>query len=476
MSIVRAPKRGRNGLSATPIAGGLAALAGASIPAYNYFQNLADHYNAIRNNIVVPAVGGGTQPLYGAGSRFNQRSSNAKFAVKTYSGSGGPGAIGTTAYRTGGSKKKWRRSRKTGRLTRKSRKRSYGRKRKPNWTTSGCQITIERSGTGRCGSGETMYVGHAAATAVFWENLCRVIIRHLFKDAGEQISSWQDGIKGATNGRSIQYWYTDGTTTTDYVTRTISIVTPQTYDQLARALFADFQLQFTGSQADIELYKIFMFESAAPQAPLGTLMLAEAKVMYEVYSKLKLQNTSLAGTTTAEADDDVTDNVTRNPVYGKTYISRHRGNGFRPTATEGAVISMIANPANGMFAQQSGVMDPFYRKPPFASTLRAKVSNRFRCEPGEIKIVSWRDVRSVKLNKLIDELQKSFGDTQNNFQHVGYAQMVAFEKEMNCATNENPIAIHYALEQDYKHDLVFVRQRAPRIVEITAPAGDIVIP
>lgn len=420
-------------------------------------KNIVNTVSGAINNrgnamVSVPAIaaalgGRGTQTRRNRARPPGNRQKTSLAAA--YSGTGGPGVTRT----------KWHPKYKPQGKVAKAAKKMFSK--------DGAARVVEVSGNIQCPSAETLYIMHACATEQFWVNACRAIIRQLYRDAGEEISAWDQAMKGDTGARTLQYQYTIGSNPTSVLTANVVPTAAQTYDGFATQLYNSFQTSFSTSDASINLIQFFLFNTAAPQLCEATVQVSNMKLIYRVKSRLKIQNQSLAGTTTAEVDDDVTDNVSRNPLVGRVYVTKYRGTGFKPihqaTHTQGY---QTVNHQTGLQFAASNGLPSFMRKPPPAKVLNSKMMHRINIEPGEIKINHWEDYREIKFSQLVEELQKSFSDAVNNFQHVGYCQTVALEKEMHANVNENPIFIHYALEQHYDCVVRKTKSQPPKMVQI----------
>lgn len=353
----------------------------------------------------------------------------------------------------------------------------------------GASLVVERSGVITGESAHAVYVGHGVSTEQFWANVCRAIVRKLFRILGQEITDWNHNVYAtlSTTPLILDIGYSVAQNPTSILVDSTNLVIPAlpstlSYGAVSDTLFARFLALFTPADSNIVFYHISLRENTALGTTNAKLDMSNVTVQYKVTSKLKLQNASLAGTTTTDIEDEDSGNVTANPLVGKLYYKKTRANGFKlQTApinginTWAAVVGTIANRGTGMinWVSSSAFVPDFqlkFKKPPMGHMFQAQ-SKPYGMDPGQIKTLTWTDVRKIKFHKLIEIGKVSFTDNAGDgyYQNIGKIQMVGLEKKMHCLSNESNIVLHWALEQHYSCVISKTLGVVPRIQQIVDP-------
>lgn len=352
----------------------------------------------------------------------------------------------------------------------------------PNPARYGASHVVERSGVFSADTNGACYLGHGCDTEQFWVNVCRAIVRKLYRDAGEEIYDWEVPVSGALNSRFLQIaWQTN--VDSDNLLLDNTLIGAISYNGVASVLYSRFTNLFVESDSNIVIQHVSLFNNVAVTGDSLTtsrLVMSDTTVYYKLTSMMKLQNASIAGTTTVDQADEDSTNVTKNPLVGKLYYSKSRQNGFKLSVVRALnpptddVITVAGRGTGvvlwGTSATTSALMNELYRKPPPGRQFNLKAVP-WGISPGQIKSITWTDTRKIKLHTLIEKLKTSF--TQNittQYQNVGKFQMVGLEKKMACQSNENPIVVHWALEQHHQCVVTKTLGRCNRITQIVVPA------
>lgn len=402
-----------------------------------------------------------TAGLFGSGSRFRSVNDGSRFRVVN-------NGIASARRRIG--KRQYIKS-KVGKYVRKRMKSGMN-----VYDKLGSSIIVETPTVYDAQTDSSLFVGHGAAMDYFWASIGRALIRKLYESVGEGIEDWNKPPLGYQK-RNIQTWYSRVNEASGYLS--FDVLTAASYDQQAQNWVSTVKGLFAATDSNIQLYKMFLFGADGTYGTAdASIDLTRLVVNYSINSRLTIQNVSLAGNSTAATtDDDLTTAITDNPLRGKVYQTMYRATGFRLETgpnTSATATSLNADNQYGLIRfkprNTAGVdqtLAPYIRRVPAGKFFNAKAHN-VSMRAGEIKTFSWKDVRSIKFQKLIDELKNSFTDTNNYFQRVGYAQCVGLEKMLNVADGgaEFPIKVHAKVQQVYACYVSQTHSVTPRLVSI----------
>jgi hypothetical protein len=210
----------------------------------------------------------------------------------------------------------------------------------------GSRYHEEDGGIKTAGIGNTMYIGHGFGIALVWEGICRSLIKNLMMNADIRITNWDDGIK-----REVTFTGTTGSTLLfnigiDYVANqnvnqgtqrnqftwdvNTTVDNPSvpvygfvygaadwSWDTLAIKFAAHLKTLVTGFYSDdYQLQKLRYF-TPLQTTQIAWLNLQDSVITYDLKSRLKLQNRTLAGGGATNAD--LTTDIAANPLSGKIY-------------------------------------------------------------------------------------------------------------------------------------------------------------
>lgn len=165
--------------------------------------------------------------------------------------------------------------------------------------------------------------------------------------------------------------------------------------------------------------------------------LSFARIVLDVKSSLKMQNSTLAEAL-GDADDDEADNVASNPIYGKTYM----GPGQAPRV--GSFKFYLGANRRGCITENN----PTFNEPLPGQAYKAKYVGKVRIEPGAIKtsVVTLR--KSYLLNELLGDLTEENHATWAK--PMGSYRIYHFEKMIEHLNTGTPPKIHVFAECDTK--------------------------
>jgi len=268
----------------------------------------------------------------------------------------------------------------TGRLGKRFPK---GTKRAKNYMSKFARLGITRSfeynGTTTT-TNQCIFIGHATCPMdVVRSSIAQAIIKKLLMKADLIKPSTSLGLN--LGGLTLSTFYIDNDDATPGLVSTINIGDADSVNTLAA-----FIVPYMGSQVDYPNRKIIALElsvTGTNQPPICRLFLANAKIVFNIQSKLKIQNrTQAAGT-----DANQTTTITNNPLQGKVYDGKGTGTNY-----------MVATNALGVGGQKmffvskgTGVMDfaptdNDLQEPPYGAGFdKVKGMKGYAILPGEIK-------------------------------------------------------------------------------------------
>lgn len=362
------------------------------------------------------------------------------------------------------------------------------RSRNFNPVKDGAEVVFEVSGNINTESPNAVYIGHGCATTVFWQNVCRAIVRKLARGAGIEVLDWGQSVDGATSATNLklQIQYSIANVTSVWVFDTTDIIIPVlptlfTWNDLGLQLAARLDAIITPANTNVTIGCILIYQNDAQTLPLMKLDCSHMKVKYRITSKLKLQNVTLAANA-ADIEDEDAANVARNPLVGKLYSSKYRANGYKvETAPINGVgtawstaVPTVVDQSSGLLAwkvQNSSSADfkAKFKKPPSGHMFCLK-GKPYGMEPGQISTIQFSDFRIINFNTLLSIYQKSIGDlTSSVYQNIGRFQMVGLEKKMHCALSEGTVSVDYAIEQFHSCVVTSFKGSVPKLQSITDP-------
>lgn len=358
----------------------------------------------------------------------------------------------------------------------------------------------EDGGTRTASIGNTMYIGHGFGISKVWGGITRAIVKNLFEDASLPFTNWEDIFKpdalwGSTSGGSL-IW----TISLDYkINQELNTSTGRTsfnfdintaVDNPSNATFgyvyggtnwtyftiADTFATFlrdtitTSSVAEYQLQKVRLFFSAAT-VQMGMLNLQDSTLSFDLKSRLKLQNRTLAGGGATNAD--LTTDVAANPLNGRIYeVSKsHFELNNSPNTQASATTTLLSVPADSsIIYADSSTLPLMLRKPPHPSVFKCSKTVNVIMAPGDIRTHYINYQKTMSLNAFITKYSKALWNwdalvpTKWMF---GKSAMLGLETMMNSRGDEaTEISLSYEKEQDFNISFAAKNQYPPGIIRI----------
>lgn len=348
-----------------------------------------------------------------------------------------------------------RRSRANRRSTRRTRRRT-ARRRRPAYNLQGYSKINENGGV--VSNVHSLYLGHSVAAIEMGRAIAGAIIRELFRQKGEIITRFSDLQNTSVTTESLVWsYYTSETATAVAALRSIALSSANSYETLANALFTDWVTVFAAGQLPI-LHQTYIATQTG-NITSAMINMQHTIAEYNFTSVLKVQNCSLGGVSNAaDADDDVDESITRNPLIGKLFGSNKRLNGFRlvnrPTSADASYRPLIAHNTTGFIsALGSTMVSPDLVKVPTKHAFGASTQSSVRLDPGEIKVLKIKKMHKIRLSTLWQRFGNGLdvaGGVDGATINLGSAQMIGLEKLLDSKTFENTITCHYEIVQKHQ--------------------------
>lgn len=352
---------------------------------------------------------------------------------------------------------------------------TYNRMMSPS--LHGVTQTVERSGALTTESNNALYLGHGISTEQFWVNLCRAIVRKLYRQMGEEIFDWNLNISGPSTSYTLDIQYATAIDQDTYSLDSSTLAT-QTYSAVASQLYTRFVTIFSENDSNIFINSINIKQTTGGQV-VSRLVTSSCEIQYTIVSFMRIQNASVGGSGTQDIEDENKENVTNNPLVGKLYSSKARANGFKLGVIRNVgasdTVQTVADRSTGLVLWgvtdlSSSDMKDLYKKPPPGRQFNLK-AYPYGISPGQIKSFGWKDKRKIKLHHLIEKMKTSFTqNTTGQYQNAGFFKMVGLEKKMACISNEFQLVVHWQLNQSYNFVCRKILGRSNRITQIVDPA------
>lgn len=389
-------------------------------------------------------------------SQFSRRVS--KYGRKVAFRKGRKKVVRRKAYR----KKAVRPVRRVRRVARKvrSRRRGFVRGgRRPNnrafYTSNGSSVKVERGGV--IEDPECVYIGAASIPFKYLkEGVGRAIVKNLFKQMGQPITSWEDTIKCANGEFDLKYTYFLGNNDpTVNAGTTIGLASGDTYDDLALDIIQTWATDW--SSATTHLIDEIWIESTVNVSSIvqrrATVRGADFMVHVDSFVHLRIQNTTLARVT--DDNGDLSTDIENNPLVGKLYVGRFTG--FQPKWRQGSLANwgtgFYADPATGLIlAESADVGVTQVRKPPPGSYFKnCSSSYSANIMPGQVKSFSLKFKRTFFLNNLISKYNDQWLSMDlNDMVYIGNSCMYGLEKMIDSRQGSASVRLSYELNHNVK--------------------------
>jgi hypothetical protein len=309
--------------------------------------------------------------------------------------------------------------------------------------------------------GQCVYVGHNSnAMGDHWVSMVYAVMRWFAKKIGHDYVAVDDGILGGLVNPNLQWviYYKTGAENV-ITTAAVASSTPRTWGNWADQL-STLITNAIGTNDYFELCSIALHSldniADTPDIPYTIIQVKQLFVTVVGNSNLVLQNTTLSSI--ADADGDVIDNVSNNPLTGKMYSGL--GQSYPMAAqynVSGANRAILTDPDSGFMTynitQDSGMslsMRNLVTKPPPHFAFHGmKGSVYVNLKPGEIR--RSKTVKAYKydfckwIQLLIPYLKTSPEGNRNSIKFMGVSKVFGFERLLDSRSDEATIRVAYEI-------------------------------
>lgn len=336
-------------------------------------------------------------------------------------------------------------------------------------------VVVKTEYTNTVTDADTAYIGHGMAVFQVLEITTKTIIHALFRKSSIYIQNWNDTTQGDFR---ISLFYSVPQSTTDTTTQeaAFDFIFSQTFNDIATNIDAWILGRysvFTTNAEELNYQYIVLFSKDIAPGPLDTwrekttLFLRDSIITMGWTSNFKVQNT----TTGAAAEDDQADDVTANPLRGRSYFGVNNGPEMKRTygATALPDIDITARPNTGIIqwdktnwsSRQLALVKRPFNKDAFSGV--KTIGNAF-LSPGQIKSDNLRFMKTYKINtvfRILQPLLKTYNSGTSTITNsiplrLGTYKLFGFEKMVATGSN---VTMAYENDQTYRGRFKEVRPR-----------------
>lgn len=336
-------------------------------------------------------------------------------------------------------------------------------KKKDFYSEVGSVAIVERGGVQS--DANACYLGSATSpfNAVYY-SIMRAIVKQLFNQMGISIINWDTPIP-TTNGQwECAFTYYEGTTDqTINTSSSVSILSTHTFNTFATALgdqiFSSFSTNV--SHQFVEFYINDTTNYGAAPMRKASIRIEDCTLYLQNSVKFQLQNRTQANQA-LNADDDLTTNISNNPLRTKLY----QGNfdGFVPKYRDPTVLSgwgngFVADIDTGLIVKDAddtigvaAITNTTFNKPPDGKVFKncTKTVNLV-IKPGEIKhhTLTWK--HKGTLNSFFNKYVKNM--LVNNVEdivYLGKSFMFGAEKFLDDRNSDSNVSLAWEMIHTFK--------------------------
>ncbi|AJD07530.1 capsid protein [Sewage-associated circular DNA virus-19] len=253
------------------------------------------------------------------------------------------------------------------------------------YTRKGC-VTTKEHGCVLTGTVNTnaIYFGHSthANTYLMLTVYMRAIVIHIFRKGGVQIEDIETESPGSGGSMTIEYTYN-----TDIANQfvTVAFTGGLTLNQIAGSFASQFtNILFNNANDEQRFFPILEAKIEIPNLELCKQDYRNSIVHVMVKSDLKVQNRTLA--TGTDEDNNSSENIANQPLYGKFYHGKGNGVFARANAGAGTGKSITAGCSSGLIAYAPPAGALWLREPPLPQLFTPMPKhNKALLNPGEVK-------------------------------------------------------------------------------------------
>jgi hypothetical protein len=306
---------------------------------------------------------------------------------------------------------------------------------------------------------------------------CRALVRTLAAKASWQFTSWDSFPPSAGSFAIVlsSFDSANDASAGEAVTPVLSSL--NSYESVANELYLILATRLgtaAGGDQNVQFDQCNLIEVTAAGPPptgvaLATVRLRSYKLHFYNKSVLTLQNRTLSdgndGQHTIDGQNDLTTDISANPLYGRSYLVKGNYIKFRDRASsETGFVPLIPSTKVGAFARgygqtsgfstsNDGTPGPVMQKiPPPSVFTNLKRVGKVMLNPGMVKKGVIKSALSITWNSLFAHAQnvflRNFTNQTLRYQHkLGVTEMFAFEKMLNSRVQEPVVAIAWELNQ-----------------------------
>lgn len=307
-----------------------------------------------------------------------------------------------------------------------------------------------------------VYIGHnAIAMGDLWVSICYAITRWFARKAGQDFVSLDSQVSGLTTDPNLTWRITYKTQVDGLLNSNTSITAGGVnWGQMGDSLYALIRASL-GALGYFELCQIELFsgDTVANVRDFPYIVVEAKQFMVEVVgnSNMMLQNTTLASV--ADADGDMEDNVTNNPLTGKMYEGS--GQNF-PVSFQNVTVGPTLNTSPNT-DQDSGIVTFDYsalnamsaimrnhliKPPPYWHFSGMTGNQSIIMKPGEIRRSNVKSVVKHSIMKWIQLCLPYFTGgvstaKAQNIKFLGKVHFFGLERLLDSRSDEAPLRLAY---------------------------------
>jgi len=304
-------------------------------------------------------------------------------------------------------------------------------------------------------SANSLTIGHS--TACPQRNIIGVlatVVQELFAQSGQSIENWSIGPELPTVDYKIEFFVYKNLFVEDISYITTGSLVGLNYYQIVLLCYAAMNDFFDANELDsVPIFDtVRLHKTTGAGDCLGKVSFKDFKVDMENISTLTFQNSTNAEN--AAPNDDLADDVCRNPLIGKHYYGSNC-NGFYPTerVPGEAYVSLISDNQNGLIkTDSSSSLEEWTLEPPEGRYFyRTSKETTIYMKPGAIRVSKLVWKKSYTFDDFIKSHYRFLRDTYNGRADIGNSEMFILEKQLFDGSETSNIRLPYQIELMHKY-------------------------
>lgn len=285
-----------------------------------------------------------------------------------------------------------------------------------------------------------MYLGCGPDFDELFTAWCKCVIHCLFAEAGVTIESWES-VPVATSAYLLTYTVYQNFTSTAVTSRALAFAIGDSFETLASKFKSDIQVFIAANRFHRFATALLAISSLDFSSKIN---FDNFKYKVFVSNNLLIQNRTLSGVTTGDDDDNLTNNVTNNPLHIRFFNCK--GNALIANSKSGQ--NTLFSWTSPIITQLQSTVNLSDRHIDNSKFINAKISKSFVLDPGSIKNIknSWSEVLyPSKIYSLLKEQFDSSISTDYSRKMFGKISLVGVDKVLKADAAEHDIDIGYEL-------------------------------